>query len=163
MSSGSPLTGYLSPGDTILSLNGLDIHNPEEWFEKASRLDPKVHNLFNYSYPDHSMRIQGYCIPDSWIKDQNILSTDDENACPEDLVAFIIKRLDGNHSGDGHDVPMRKYYCLLPQDVLKLKKCGDAYQRDESNQLCLCLEVHSYVCYWLLLKFLLLIIIIISG
>ena len=58
---------------------------------------------------------------------------------------------------------MRKYYCLLPQDVLKLKKCGDAYQRDESNKLCLCLEVHSYVCYWLLLKFLLLIIIIISG
>lgn len=149
MSPVSPLAGYLSPGDIIMSLNDLDIHNPEEWFEKVAHLDTQMQNRSYYSgYSDSSMSNgKGYCVPNSWVEERGILSTDDEIACPDGLVAFKTMPCCRHFLG-GNDCDVRyrnstkrKDYCFPPQDVVKFKKCGDGCQMTTSNQSCECLQV----------------------
>ncbi|CAA6671555.1 unnamed protein product [Spirodela intermedia] len=124
----SPLAGYLSPGDIIMSLNDLDIHNPEEWFEKVAHLDTQLQNRSYYSgYSNGSSRNgKGYCVPNSWIEERGILSTDGEIACPDGLVAFKTMPccrhfLDGKDCDDIYRNSTRRDYCFPPQDVVKLK------------------------------------------
>ncbi|XP_078429074.1 peptidase M50 family protein isoform X2 [Wolffia australiana] len=137
----SPLAGYLSSGDIILSLNGQEIHSPIEWSEKVSDLDPRFRNL-----PYNSLQPSGYCIPQSWIEEKAVLAVEGEKACPGDLVAFKTTASDGNNSRQG--------YCFPPQDVVKLKKCGSGCKNTASeDEFCLG-PVQSPYSVWVEVSFL---------
>ncbi|XP_010439594.1 PREDICTED: membrane-bound transcription factor site-2 protease homolog isoform X2 [Camelina sativa] len=45
----SPLFGYLSPGDVIVSLDGIQVHKPSEWLELAAILDKQNSETSNAS------------------------------------------------------------------------------------------------------------------
>lgn len=159
VSSTSPLYGYLSTGDLIVSLDGIRIHNAEEWMEKTALLDEqalensKTYSDFKKSFPIVNGR-KGYCIPSSLIdENKHIQLMDNQTTCPNELTLFVTiscldsRMMDDRISEADHQDRRDGIHCLPAKDIVTLRKCGDGWMKTESKESnCLCSEVHVMVC-----------------
>ncbi|XP_042515517.1 membrane-bound transcription factor site-2 protease homolog isoform X2 [Macadamia integrifolia] len=144
LSSASPLSGFLSPGDLIVSLDGLGIHDPEEWMERIALIHKDSFLNSNYSKDSRSLpvhgRRKGYCVAGSLLEDvNNILLKDDQFDCPNELAAFVnvpcfnSSFLDDGSSGNSLHHERESRHCLTAKDVVKLEKCGDGWPAIETG------------------------------
>ncbi|XP_043702231.1 membrane-bound transcription factor site-2 protease homolog isoform X2 [Telopea speciosissima] len=155
LSSTSPLSGFLSPGDLIVSLDGLRIHDPEEWMKRISLIHK--HSFLNSNYSKDSRSLpalgcrKGYCVPSSLLEDRkNIRLNDDQLDCPIELTAFVTVPCfnsslldDGNTENSLHHVRESRH-CLTAKDVVKLEKCGDGWPAIEmGTSSCECSQNES--------------------
>uniref|UniRef100_A0A0D9YCJ7 Endopeptidase S2P n=1 Tax=Oryza glumipatula TaxID=40148 RepID=A0A0D9YCJ7_9ORYZ len=136
----SPLSGYLSAHNFILSVDGLNITRADEWMKMLTQdnvVQISSRDLLEGSegYRATGSR-KGYCVPNSWMDaSKNLWQINDKLSCPDDLVAF--QRM--SEKGIGKKEVEDKY-CLIAKDVVKLKKCGNGWRGVEdgrSNFTCL--------------------------
>ncbi|KAK6930559.1 Peptidase M50 [Dillenia turbinata] len=146
----SPLYGYLSSGDTILSLDGSLLHNPREWFEMAAMIDNRtLKNLDgsgNFRGSITGSYQKGYCVPGLFI--ENIQLADNESRCPVDLTAFSpISCPNSTLSNSWESLVERRVdlsYCLDANKIIPLKKCGDGWMNTTSiGSSCACSKDES--------------------
>ncbi|VVB12305.1 unnamed protein product [Arabis nemorensis] len=121
----SPLFGYLSPGDVIVSLDGIRVHKPSEWLELAAILEKQNSETSNASlYLGGSRRFhhgKGYCVPVSVIEEGfKAKMVENRFVCPGDLTAFIPMPC-------SNAVLREDSICLDAKDIVKLNKCGDGW------------------------------------
>ncbi|KAG2689428.1 hypothetical protein I3760_09G138400 [Carya illinoinensis] len=149
LSSTSPLSEYLSPGDSIISLDGVRIHNAQEWMEMTALIDEVSLHITNHSkYNGDFGRVtgrKGYCVPNFMTEDpKKILSVDNQSACPNDLTAFAkipcldMRMSDGGSSEDGHPKRRQDSNCMNAKDIVKLNKCGDGWATITNGSSCTC-------------------------
>lgn len=147
----SPLFGYLSPGDVILSFDGIRVHNPRECMEIADLLHKRMLQSSNdslflqrFSRPDAR---KGYCVPNSLMEESNKIQlvTSDQFACPEDLSSFVTTQcLESAESSNlvsayGQPNVSKNGFCLNAKDIVKLRKCGDGWMTAVTvGSSCLC-------------------------
>ncbi|KAI4332117.1 hypothetical protein L6164_017052 [Bauhinia variegata] len=135
----SPLSGYLSPGDVIVSVDGIPIRNAQEWMEvNTLTYNMKLSKNVNISHHTGDLRAvngrKGYCVP-SFIMEERRPTEVAENqyTCPNDLIAFVkvflstAGMLDNVQSET--DLLNRDWniYCLNAKDVVEHNKCGDGW------------------------------------
>lgn len=157
MSPTSPLSGHLSPGDVIMSLDDFRINNAQEWSQIIAVLAERSYpNSQNHSLLENPMKrsiAKGYCIPHSLVEEGKHVSLEGNGAsCPDELSAFITipcldqampddDNLEVNHQRDGGVL-----HCFYAKNVLKQEKCGDGWGRLHSNRSsCLCSKVRNSV------------------
>ncbi|CAN8231275.1 unnamed protein product [Cochlearia groenlandica] len=135
----SPLFGYLSPGDVIVSLDGIRVHKPSEWLELAAILDKQNSETSNASMSlGRSRRFhheKGYCVPISLIE-EGLKGKMVENhfVCPDDLTSFSTMSC-SNRAQEEVSV------CLDAKDIVKLNKCGDGWvttSDTDIESICVC-------------------------
>ncbi|KAJ4828528.1 hypothetical protein Tsubulata_002859 [Turnera subulata] len=152
----SPLSGYLSPGDVILALNGYRIQNEREWIMKTALMDKQTRQTSNDSaYSEELAVVYGrnsYCVPTSTIEEiQKIHLAENPSACPSDLTEFvsvqcndISKLKDGSIDDDPPKIWVNSH-CLNAKEVVKLSKCFDEIGTEMTNgSSCLCSQVHLF-------------------
>lgn len=154
LSSTSPLSQYLSPGDLIISLDGVRIHNAQEWMEMTALIDEASLRITNHSKYDGDFEIvtgrKGYCVP-NLLDRQKILSVGNQSACPNDLTAFAkipcfdMRMSDGRSSEDGHPKGRQDTHCMNANDIVKLKKCGDGWATITNGSSCTCSLVKKFM------------------
>ncbi|KAH9795360.1 Membrane-bound transcription factor site-2 protease-like [Citrus sinensis] len=150
----SPLSGYLSPGDVIVSLDGIHIHNEQDWMEVAALLDKYTpQNSSHSKYP--GLRAadgrKGYCVSNYMIEEsKKIQLLDNQSACPNDFTAFVTVQcfdisISVNVSSEGDQLnKLENVYCLNANDIVKLKKCGDGWVTSSTNgSHCVCSKEES--------------------
>ena len=150
MSSTSPLSGVLSPGDLIMSLDGIQIRNPQEWMEMSSNIQEKTLKISNFSNDSQFTSAngqKGYCVPSFLMEaSKDFRLTEDQSTCPKELTTFATiscfnssmlanSSIEDNYKSNG-------MHCLNATDIVKLKKCGGGWIKSAINKSsCLCPEV----------------------
>lgn len=142
----SPLSGYLSPGDVIISLDGVRIHSAQEWMEMASLVDKLAHKNIKNSRDDQGFRTvnsaKGYCIPISVLEESKIGLISKQSPCPDYLTSFVtIPCFELNMSVDSHPNTFEQTHCLNAKDVIKFGKCGDWVTATTNGSSCICSQV----------------------
>ncbi|XP_073122895.1 membrane-bound transcription factor site-2 protease homolog isoform X2 [Henckelia pumila] len=143
----SPLSGYLSPRDVIVSLDDTHIHTTEEWKHIVMLLteQSKLLSSGQEIVDGH----KGYCVPHSLSQEiTHSLGKGSETKCPNELTTFVSAPcLDSSEYDNNKPVinlPKRweSIQCLDAKDVLKFKKC--AYSKMETPTTnksgCVCSE-----------------------
>lgn len=147
VSSTSPVSGYLSTGDIIVSLDGMPIHNVQDWVQLTSYIHQQALSNFNQSkdFISNNGR-KGYCVPRFLMeKSRKTELVNNQSVCPKDLTAFSTlscsqsdysvldyAKRDNQDSGEsGH--------CLAANAIVKLNKCGDGWLNTNSSR-CKCSE-----------------------
>lgn len=141
ISQSSPLSGYISRGDFILSVDGDKIRTPHQLLEKMVHVDAMFLQGINSNR-------KGYCVPNNWLEDSKAVTMLDGNfSCPDDYTAFIgFQCLNSNTSfeinfrhQDNYKKEIKR--CLSPRQVVKLSKCGEGWGGTGSRiNLCSCSE-----------------------
>lgn len=148
----SPLSGYLSVHDVILSVDGLNITRTDEWMKMLAQGNAEKTSSPEFLEGSQSYGAtssgKGYCVPNSWMDaSKNLWQINDKLSCPDELIAFEKITCNGSatfsdETGRGSDQKEAEdKYCLIAKDVVKLRKCGNGWwgtEHDESN--CACLE-----------------------
>ncbi|EOA16449.1 hypothetical protein CARUB_v10004605mg [Capsella rubella] len=140
----SPLFGYLSPGDVIVSLDGIEVHKPSEWLELAAILDKQNSETSNTSLYLGGSRIfhhgKGYCVPISLIEGGfKGKMVENQFICPGDLTAFVPMPCSNAAHTEGS-------VCLDAKDIVKLNKCGDGWMTTSDTDIksgCVCSQGES--------------------
>ncbi|KAF3794662.1 Membrane-bound transcription factor site-2 protease-like protein [Nymphaea thermarum] len=151
----SPLSKKLGYGDVIVSMDGSNINDPEEWRTKLASIESKAVENIVYSGKTHNFfssgNGKGYCVPVSWLEEKrNLQALPDTSGCPDGLKAFVVEpcpnstflhKLDAlNSTGQRID----DMYCLVAKDIVGLQKCGDRWPASETgNNSCSCPEGES--------------------
>lgn len=157
MPSSSPLSGYLCPGDVIISLDGKHIHNEQEWLDAVSFIDKQMLQGLNHSKSSESAEIvhirKGYCIPNSMKEEsKNIYVPEMEPACP--LNFFEFTAIDCSNSSNSVDAitednqsnKISTPFCLSANEIVELSKCGPGWMAEISNgSNCECSQVYIYI------------------
>ncbi|ONI11727.1 hypothetical protein PRUPE_4G123400 [Prunus persica] len=144
----SPLSGYLSPGDVIVSVDGVPIHNVQEWMEMTALINELALRGRNHSLDVQGFginRIKGYCVPNSMMEEsKQIVIGDNQSSCPDDLTAFTPLPCDHTSILD-HNHPSRieKTHCLNAKNVVKLNKCGEGWAAITNGSNCICSQEES--------------------
>ncbi|KAJ0971771.1 hypothetical protein J5N97_019730 [Dioscorea zingiberensis] len=148
----SPLSGYLSRGDVILSVDGANISNSYEWIKKMQEADSqKLHVPYSLQdlHPSQAVNHgKGYCVPNSLVEGSMTLLVDDQFSCPDELAAFTrlacynSSSLTGNSSEGSEKIEMETKHCFNAKDVVRLKKCGDGWLMADTSS-CACSEEES--------------------
>ncbi|XP_022719440.1 membrane-bound transcription factor site-2 protease homolog isoform X2 [Durio zibethinus] len=134
----SPLSEFLSPGDAIVSLDGVRIHGVQDWMEMTVLLDKKIlqnssdsHYFKSFGAVDSR---KGYCVPNALLEDNNkVQLADNQSVCPNDLVAFVkthcfdLSQSEDVGGEDGHLGRRKNELCLNAKGIVKLEKCGDGW------------------------------------
>lgn len=143
------MSKYLAPGDQIISLDGIPIHNAQEWMEMTAliyeeTLHTKNHSKYVRGFETVNSR-KGYCVPNFMKEEgQKIPLVDDQSVCPNDLVAFVdipcldTEMSDAGSSEDGYPKRRQNRYCLSAKDIVKLNKCGDGWATISNGSSCTC-------------------------
>ncbi|KDP34911.1 hypothetical protein JCGZ_09199 [Jatropha curcas] len=153
--SSSPLSGYLSPGDVIMSLDGKRIRNEREWMEMAALVHEQAFQSSNHSETSkvlstvHSRK--GYCVLNSLIEESKKINlVGNQSTCPSDLTEFLAikcfdpSKLDDISNEDSHLDEKQSFHCLSASDVVKLDKCGYGWSTEITNRSsCLCSQDES--------------------
>ncbi|KAF9686074.1 hypothetical protein SADUNF_Sadunf03G0120500 [Salix dunnii] len=145
----SPLSGYLSPGDVIVSLDGKRIHNEQDWMEITVLIDEQTLQSSNLSKSSEGLAIvhrrKGYCVPTSVIEESNeMLFIQNESACPDDFTGFVAVQCFNSSKSDSVSIEdgisrRKRGHCLNARDVVKLNKCGDGWVTEiTKGSGCLC-------------------------
>ncbi|KAL9239672.1 hypothetical protein vseg_013974 [Gypsophila vaccaria] len=134
VSPSSPLSGYLSPGDVIVSLEGTKIFGAIDWMEMANSLEKQ--SMVNSDFEDMKRYLTNkrtYCAPKSLVENrEKLFSASNQSACPAEHVAFV--------SVPCFDLKARSEtigYCLSSADAVSLKSCGTLGM---SESTCICSE-----------------------
>ncbi|KAK6233198.1 hypothetical protein SCA6_003271 [Theobroma cacao] len=151
----SPLSEFLSPGDAIVSLDGVRIHDVQEWVEMTSLLDKKIrqnssdlHYFKGFGTVDNR---KGYCVTNALLEDsKKVQLADSQSICPNDLVAFVRihcfdpGKLEDVGDEDGHRGRRENELCLNAKDIVKLEKCGEGLGTVMINgSRCICSQDES--------------------
>ncbi|XP_065847928.1 membrane-bound transcription factor site-2 protease homolog isoform X2 [Euphorbia lathyris] len=150
----SSLSGYLSPGDVIVTLDGKRIHNEQEWGEMTILINDKVlqgsKHVENYKGLAIVHGGMSYCISNSLVEESRKISlVDDQSACPDDLMEFVaIKCSDSseldNDIGYGYSNRTENRHCLNAKDVVKHNTCSHGWVTKTTNgSNCLCSQDES--------------------
>uniref|UniRef100_A0ACD5VP69 Uncharacterized protein n=1 Tax=Avena sativa TaxID=4498 RepID=A0ACD5VP69_AVESA len=147
----SPLSGYLSVHDVILSVDGLNIRGTDDWMKMLDQ--GTIEKISSREFLGGSQSYgattsgKGYCVPNSWLDaSKNLWQINDKLACPDELIVFGKFTCNSSTTFSETDRGSEKKeaeskYCLIAKDIVKLKKCGNGWwgtKDDESN--CTCLE-----------------------
>lgn len=153
VSSESPLLSYLSPGDVIVSLDGISIQNEQDWMEMAAFLnkqtlqDSKSSKYAGLGAVDNR---KGYCVPNLIIEEsKKVQLMDNLSGCPHDFTAFVTAECyytssSGNISSEDVQPNKRESaHCMNATDVVKLNRCICGRAATSTNRSgCQCAEVH---------------------
>ncbi|KAK9747764.1 hypothetical protein RND81_02G013600 [Saponaria officinalis] len=134
VSPSSPLSGYLSPRDVIISLEGTKISSAIDWMEITNSLERRSMASPNFDDMKGYLTInRTYCAPKSLVENcEKISSASNRSACPVEHVAFLsIPCFDLNSHSDSTG------YCLSSADAVSLKSCGIMGM---SESTCICSE-----------------------
>ncbi|KAL5578368.1 hypothetical protein UlMin_020067 [Ulmus minor] len=137
--SSSSLSGYLSPGDVIVSLDGMHVHSTQEWMDMATLINELAFKDINNSrYIENIGSVnsrKGYCVPNSVLdKSITIQSEESQFACPDDLAAFVkAPCFPTSMTADGPPNRVEQTHCLNAEDVVKLDKCGNGWVTAGTN------------------------------
>lgn len=145
----SPLSGYLTPRDVIVSLDDTFIHTTEEWKRIIILLTEQ--NKLLSSGQEIVDGHKGYCVPRSLIQEStHSLGKGNETKCPNELTAFVsapcLDSSEYDHNEPDINLPKRwkSFQCLDAKDVLKFKKCSYNMMKTPINKSgCVCSEVES--------------------
>ncbi|XP_073300876.1 membrane-bound transcription factor site-2 protease homolog isoform X1 [Primulina huaijiensis] len=145
----SPLSGYLSPLDVIVSLDDTHVHTTEEW--KLIIMSLTEQNKLHSSGQEIVDGQKGYCVPHSLIQESTrSLGKGNETKCLNELTAFVSAPcLDSSeYENNEPDINLQKrwgsFQCLDAKDVLKFKKCSYNKMTTATNKSgCVCSEVES--------------------
>ena len=152
----SPLSGYLAPGDVILSVDNVPIRNAQEWLEfNTLTYNIKLNNVNISQYTgdlEVVNRMKGYCIPSFMMEESKITGLlENQHACPSELTAFVKVSCSTNSTLDDDQSKTDlsngwSIYCLNAKDVVRLNKCGDGWGLTTANGSgCTCSQVHNYL------------------
>ncbi|KAF3450123.1 hypothetical protein FNV43_RR06203 [Rhamnella rubrinervis] len=147
----SPLSGYLSPGDVIISLDGVPIYNTEEWMDMATLVNKlALQNINSSGYNQSSRAVssrKGYCVPNSVLEESKIELVDNQYSCPDHLTAFVTIPCSGTSmSDDGYSNRFEPTHCLNAKDVVKFRKCGGDWLTARTNGgSCICSQDMSCI------------------
>ncbi|KAL9327246.1 hypothetical protein ACSQ67_007891 [Phaseolus vulgaris] len=131
----SPLSGYLAPGDVILSIDDVAIRNAQEWLKLSTlTYHAKLDNL-NLSHRSGDLetvnKMKGYCVPGFMMEEIKITKLlGNQHVCPGELTAFV-KLCSANvtlHDGQNETDLLNNgwsIYCINAKDVVKRNRCGD--------------------------------------
>lgn len=145
--------GYISPGDLIVSLDGVRIHNAKDWIQMTTMLhEQALGNSKNYNDLRGLSIIggrKGYCVSSSLIQEsKHIPSIDEQTTCPTELSTFTtISCLPSSTMNDtitdyNHEERRDDIHCMSAKNVVELKKCGDGWIETASSESgCPCSEV----------------------
>ncbi|XP_004293823.1 PREDICTED: membrane-bound transcription factor site-2 protease-like [Fragaria vesca subsp. vesca] len=144
----SPLSGYLSSGDVIVSVDGVPIRNAQEWMDMAVFLNEMSLNERNRSMDAQSVGRsgKGYCVPNPMMEEcKQMLVGNNLSLCPDGLTSFTTVPCSYTSiSGEDHLRNIEKTYCLDAKDVVKLNKCGDGWPPSITNDSnCICSQDES--------------------
>ncbi|RDX66742.1 Membrane-bound transcription factor site-2 protease-like protein, partial [Mucuna pruriens] len=132
----SPLSGYLAPGDVILSVDNAPIRNAQEWLKLNSlTYNVKLNNV-NVSQRSGDFgvlnKMKGYCVPSFMMEESKIIELlENQHACPGELTAFVKSLCYANVTPDDGQSETGllnrgwSMYCLNAKDVVKYNRCGD--------------------------------------
>ncbi|PON44649.1 Membrane-bound transcription factor site-2 protease [Parasponia andersonii] len=139
--SSSPLSGHLSPGDVIVSLDGATINTAQEWMDTAALINQMALDLMNSSRVKSIARVtsrKGYCIPDSVLEEsKKIQLVENHSGCPYDLAAFATIPCSDTRMLDV------QIHCLNAKEVVKFGKCGDGWVTAKADpNTCICSQVY---------------------
>ncbi|CAN1328027.1 Membrane-bound transcription factor site-2 protease homolog [Linum perenne] len=153
--SSSLLSGYLSPGDLIMSLDGKHVHDEHEWKELTTLVQDHAFqrsNWFNSTQDSAAFRFEkGYCVP-TYVTDNNqtIHLGGLQYACPDGFAEFRAaecpgsNKLDEGFMQDEGSERRPIQYCLTGKDIVNLNKCGSGWLGETSEgSSCLCSEGES--------------------
>ncbi|KAL6505461.1 hypothetical protein OROHE_022840 [Orobanche hederae] len=141
----SPLSGYLSPNDVILSIDDYHIHTAEEWKRIVTVLTEQTTPLLasgGRSSEITNIR-KSYCVPHSLAEEsRDVQYEGNQTYCPNELTAFVsVACLDNNHGGKQNYNQKREIHCLKAKDVVKLRKCAyNSVEAPRNDSGCLCSE-----------------------
>ncbi|RYR27396.1 hypothetical protein Ahy_B01g051431 isoform B [Arachis hypogaea] len=147
----SPLSGFLAPGDVIVSVDNVPIRNAQEWLEvNTFTYNIKLHNVNISGHTGDTgviNRMKGYCVSSLMMEEGKITGLpENQYACPRELTAFV-KVLCSNNvtlNDDQRKIdPSNKrstIYCLNAKDVVRLDKCGDDWGLATTNGSCTCTQ-----------------------
>ncbi|MCL7026137.1 hypothetical protein MKW94_012278 [Papaver nudicaule] len=136
----SPLSGYLSPGDVVLSVDRIKVHGPQDWMDLIVLMnDLGLQESHIYKdFANQADKRKGYCISSPWVQDnKNAQSVDHQSTCADDLTLFStiacsnMSVLEGGSSEDGQ--AKENNACLSAKDIVHLKKCGNGWLPTEMN------------------------------
>ncbi|PRQ30241.1 putative S2P endopeptidase [Rosa chinensis] len=139
----SPLSGYLSRGDVIVSVDGVPIRNAQEWMDMAAFLNELSLNDGNHNVDVQSVGTvsnrKGYCVPNPMMEEsKQMLILDNQYSCPDGLTSFTTVPCAYT------SINIEKTYCLNAKDVVKLNKCGDGWPPTITNgSNCICSQDES--------------------
>lgn len=145
--SSSPLTGHLSPGDIIVSLDGIRINSAQEWMGISSLLNQLALESMNNATSVESIRrvnsSKGYCVPDSVLEEnKKIKVVENQFGCPDDLASFVAIPCPDTRLLDGLPKRVEENHCLNAKEVVKFNKCGDGWMGAKTEGgSCACLQV----------------------
>ncbi|KAL6543622.1 hypothetical protein OROGR_010119 [Orobanche gracilis] len=141
----SPLSGYLSPNDVILSVDDYHIHTAEEWKQIDTVLTEQTTPLLasgGRSSEITNIR-KSYCVPRSLAEgSRDVQYEGHQTYCPNELTAFAsVACLDNHHGGKQKYNQKREIHCLNAKDVVKLRKCAyNSVEASRNDSGCLCSE-----------------------
>ncbi|WVZ69426.1 hypothetical protein U9M48_018214 [Paspalum notatum var. saurae] len=148
----SPLLEYLSTHDVILSVDGLKITRTDEWIKVLNQgtaaKSSGTESLEGSKRYVVTSSGKGYCVPSSWMDaSKSLWQIRDKLYCPDELLAFekVICNSSGTFTektdGASGQKKVEGKYCLIAKDVVKLRKCGNGWQRTEDDgSSCACFE-----------------------
>ncbi|CAK7335975.1 unnamed protein product [Dovyalis caffra] len=145
----SSLSGYLSPGDVIVSLDGKRIRNEQDWVQITALINEQTLRSSNLSKsfegPAIVHRMKGYCVPTSVVEESNeTFFVDNQSACPDNLTEFVAVQCFDSSKSDNVSIEddlnrRQSRQCLNSKDVVKLNKCGDGWATEKTKgSSCLC-------------------------
>ncbi|XP_021764412.1 membrane-bound transcription factor site-2 protease homolog [Chenopodium quinoa] len=148
ISGSSPVSGYLSPGDVIVSLDGTKISNAREWLEMANFLEKQTLVSSESQVMKGSLTVnrKTYCVPSSLVeKSVTVLLMSNQTACPDEHFAFVsVPCFESSaHSSNKEAYDIQRInnngYCLNSADIVKLKSCKSLWTTDIRSS-CICSE-----------------------
>lgn len=161
----SPLSGYLAPGDVILSVDNVPIRNAQEWLKlNTLTYNVKLSNV-NLSQSSGDLgvvnKVKGYCVPNFMLEESKISKLlENQYACPRELTAFVKSLCSANvmldDSQSETDLLNRgetdhlnsewSMYCLNAKDVVKHSRCGNDWgPATTKGGGCTCPQVDNYL------------------
>ncbi|KAK3002886.1 hypothetical protein RJ639_017937, partial [Escallonia herrerae] len=154
VSSTSPFSGFLSPGDLIVSFDGVRIHSAKDWMEMTTLFDEQTFQDWKHNSNSKGlMRAdgkKGYCVPSSLIEESKLSQLlDNQITCAKELTAFETiyclgsSSLDDSNREDSHE-NRKSIHCLTAKDIVNREKCGDGWVKPGGNKSsCQCSEEES--------------------
>lgn len=141
----SPLSGYLSPGDVIISLDGVRIYSAQEWMEMATLVNKLAFQNIKSSGDNQSFGTvgsqKGYCVPSSMLEDSRVELVENQSPCPAHLTAFVTIPCIVASMSDDSPNRFELAHCMNAKDVVKFQKCGDWLTAKTNGSNCKCSQV----------------------
>ncbi|GMH02414.1 hypothetical protein Nepgr_004253 [Nepenthes gracilis] len=138
----SPVSGYLLPGDVIVSLDGIKIHNAHDWLELATLIEKMTLQNSSHIEDVNGSVIddgrKGYCAPSSVVeKSPKLPPMIKQPSCPDNLTAFTTFPCSIRKEDQIQNIS-KSMLCLNAADIVKLKRCDGLKTTDHNGSSCLC-------------------------